>query len=122
MKQFAILIAAVGMIGFLSSESLAQYHGHRHSGTSWGVSIGNGYGSGVTFGQGVRGNSFYGISLNSGYRGGYGGGHYAPAYRPVYRPVYSRPYYGHYGGGHYRGGHYARPYYGGGYGGGCGRW
>ena len=97
MKKFAILIAAVAMIGFLSSESYAQhYHGHRGyrgGGTAWGVSLGNAYGSGFTFGRGPYGNSFYGLSVNSGY-GGYGG------YRRAYRPVYG------YGGGFYGGGGY----------------
>jgi hypothetical protein len=108
MKQLTILIAAVAMIGFLSSESYGQhYHGggHRGGGTAWGVSLGNGYGNGVTFGQGPRGNSFYGLNIGGG--GGYGYGGYAPVYRPVYRPVYQPvPVYGggFYGGGFYGGG------------------
>lgn len=115
MKQLAILIAAVAMIGFVSSESFGQhYHGGRgHGGghTSWGISLGNGFGSGFTFGQGAHGNNFYGLSIGGG--GGYRG--YAPVYRPVpaYRHAY--PSYG-YGGG-YRGG-----FYGGGHSHRCGGW
>jgi len=119
MKQCAILIAAVAIIGFMSSESFAQHHrggGHyRGGGSAFAISIGNGYGSGFTYGQGPRGNSFYGLSVNG---GGYGYGRgYAPYYaRPVYRPVYPSYGYGGRGGGYYGG-------YGGGYRGHrCGGW
>lgn len=108
MKQFAILVAAVAMMGFMSSESFGQYYGrhgghhhHRHrGGSSFAISIGNGFGSGFTYGQGPRGNSFYGLSINNGY-----GYRYRPVYRPVYpvAPVYP-VYGGYYGGGFYRGG------------------
>jgi hypothetical protein len=113
MKQFAILIAAVAIIGFFSSESFGQhYHGNRgyRGGSSFAISVGNGFGNGFTYAQGPRGNSFYGLNINSGY--GYGRG-FAPVYgRPVYRPVYPayRPVYGggFYGGGFYGGGGYGR--------------
>ena len=99
MKKFAILIATVAMMGFFSSESYAQHyrghrghHGYRGGGTAWGISLGTGYGSGFTFGRGPYGNSFYGLSVNSGYR---------RAYRPVYG--YGVGYGGFYGGGGCRG-------------------
>jgi hypothetical protein len=116
MKKFAILIAAVAIIGFFSSESFGQYyhggHGYRGGGSAFAISVGNGFGNGFTYAQGPRGNNFYGVSINGGRGYGYGGG-FAPVYaRPVYRPVY--PVYGH-GGGFYGGG-----FYGGGYGRRCG--
>lgn len=105
MKQLSILIAAVAIIGFLSAESYGQHsrhrgggHYHGNRGTSWGVSIGNGYGGGVSFGQGPRGNSFYGVNIGG---GGYGYAPYRPIYRPVYRPAY--PVYPVYGGGGFYG-------------------
>jgi hypothetical protein len=103
MKQFAILLAVVGMIAFASSDAFAQgrgggggYHGggghHHGGGSAWGFSIGNGYNN-FSYGQGPYG----------GFGFGYGG--FAPAY-PVYAaPVYAAPVYG--------GPVYGGPFYGG---------
>jgi hypothetical protein len=107
MKQLAILVAVIGLSAFMANDAFAQRgygghgggHGHRGGyhggGTAWGVSIGNGYGNGFSFGQGPRGNSFYGLNV-----GGGGYGYARPVYAaPVYRPVYGGGYgYGGYGG------------------------
>lgn len=87
MKQFVILLAAVAMTGFMSSESQAQYY---RGGSSFGISIGSGYGGGFnrgfggfSGGYGARPVYGYGGGFNrsginysrSGYRGGYSGGY-----------------------------------------------
>ena len=99
MKRFAILFAALCMVGIVTSESSAQCSGG-----------GGYYGRGVSYGGGGY------------YRGG-GYNNFGNVYRSnVYRPSvgisygYARPVYRNYG--------YSRPYYGGSYyrggGGGCG--
>lgn len=104
MKQFVILLAAIAMIGFVTSESHAQYY---RGGSGFSIGIGSGYGG---FGGGGFNRGYGGF--NRGF-GGYGGSYY----RPVYRS------YGGYGGGFSRGyggygGGYSRSFYGGGRG--CG--
>ena len=94
MKQFAVLLAAVAIMGFASSDAFAQHHhrggghhhhghrGHSHNNSAWSISFGTGYGG-------------FGYSQGFAPYGGY--------YRPVYRPPV-------YGGGFYGGGY---PVYGG---------
>ena len=48
MKQFVILLAAIAMIGFMSSESQAQFY---RGGSGFSISIGSGFGGGG-FGRG----------------------------------------------------------------------
>lgn len=127
MKRLAILIAAVGVIGFMTSQAEAQhYHSHRHGHIGHGISHGVGhvvrhvghvhhghYGHHRNLGSNFSisiGNGFNGISYSRGY-----GNYYRPAYRPI-TPVY----YGHrgygYGGGYRTYGGYGRHYHG------CGGW
>ena len=71
MKQFVILLAAVAMIGFMSSESQAQYY---RGGSGFSLSIGSGYGGFGGYGGGFnRGISYgYGRSYGGGFRRGCG--------------------------------------------------
>ena len=117
MKRFAILLAVGCVIALASNEAFADKY--RYGGSNWGVSIGNGYGGGVTFGESF-GRGFFGLS--TGYRGygGYGGyrGYGGYGGYPAFGYGYGGGYRGGYGGyrGGYRGGY-------GGYGyrrGGCG--
>ncbi len=114
MKQFAILLAAIAMIGFASSESFAQRGGYRyghpvHRGANfYGV---NRSGFSISVGNGFNGFSYSrGVPLAPVY-GGFGGYGYA---RPIYRGVgyggfgpgvninVGRGFYGGYGGGYGR--------------------
>ena len=94
MKQFVILLAAVAMIGFMSSESQAQYY---RGGSGFSLSIGSGYGGfgGGGFNRGFGGGGFYGGSVyRPVYRGGYGGGYCGGGFNRGYSYGRSGSFYG----------------------------